>query len=125
MFDRRSFAFALAATFAIALAGCGYTEPEKGEEVDVTGTVTGVDLKKYKDVRLQFMSAGGKARPAQFKLDASGKFSGKMVKGPYRYFLCGPEGPDSTYPGMPEELQQSGSTKREIEVKGGEIDAKF
>ncbi len=122
----RSLTFVLIASTAMAFAGCGYTETTPGEEVDVTGTVTGVDLKSAKKLKLKLhlMPTGGVARPAQFPLDETGKFSGKVIKGPYRFQINGPDGSDSVMPGFPEEYQK-GDMNRKIEITGGNVEIKF
>jgi hypothetical protein len=122
----RSFAACLVASLVLALVGCGGDVPASGEEVDVTGTVTGVDLSKAKTqkLKLHLLPTGGKARPAQFDLDSTGKFSGKMVKGPYRYQINGPEGSDTLIKGVPENIQQM-DMKRSVDVSGGSLEIKF
>ena len=122
----RSFAYCLIAVSALAIVGCGQDVPASGEEVDVTGTVTGVDLSKAKAMKfkLHLLPTGGKARPAQFNLDETGKFAGKMIKGSYRFQINGPEGSDSMIKGIPESIQQ-GDMKRAVEIKGGEVEIKF
>jgi hypothetical protein len=108
------------------MVGCGGDVPAPGEEVDVTGTVTGVDLSKAKAMKLKLhlLPTGGKARPAQFDLDSTGKFSGKVIKGPYRFQINGPEGSDSLMKGIPENIQQ-GDMKRAVEINGGAVEIKF
>ena len=122
----RMFAACLIAVLAVSLVGCGGDVPASGEEVDVTGTVTGVDLSKAKAMKLKLylLPTGDKARPAQFDLDSTGKFAGKMIKGPYRTQINGPEGSDSMIKGIPESIQQ-GDMKRAVEIKGGEVEIKF
>lgn len=122
----RRFVIPAVAMIAFAFVGCGPTVPDPGEEVDVTGTVTGVDLAKAKTqkLKLHLLPTGGKARPAQFDLDSTGKFSGKMIKGPYRYQINGPEGSDSLMKGIPESIQQ-GDMKRSVDISGGAIEIKF
>ncbi len=125
-FTMRRFVIPAVAMIAFAFVGCGPTVPDPGEEVDVTGTVTGVDLAKAKTqkLKLHLLPTGGKARPAQFDLDSTGKFSGKMIKGPYRYQINGPEGSDSLMKGIPESIQQ-GDMKRSVDISGGAIEIKF
>jgi len=123
----RSLTFALITSAAMAFAGCSsYTETTPGEEVDVTGSVTGVDLKSAKSLKLKLhlMPTGGVARPAQFSLDETGKFSGKVIKGPYRFQINGPDGSDTIIPQIPEGIQK-GDMNRKIEITGGNVEIKF
>ena len=122
----RSLACLIFGIAALCVAGCGYTETTPGDEVDVTGTVSGVDLKSAKQLKLKLhlMPMGGKARPAQFPLDETGKFSGKVMKGPYRYQINGPEGSDTIIKGIPEAVQQPNDA-RKIDIEGGSVAIKF
>jgi hypothetical protein len=122
----RSLAMCLIAGLVMTLVGCGKDVPDPGEEVDVTGTVTGVDLSKAKTLKLKLylMPAGGKARPASFILDSTGKFSGKMVKGTYAFQINGPDGSDTVMKGIPEAIQR-GDASKTVEIKGGDVEIKF
>jgi len=122
----RQFLVPAVALVAFVFVGCGQDVPASGEEVDVTGTVSGVDLGKAKQLKLKLhlLPTGGKARPAQFDLDSTGKFAGKMIKGSYRFQINGPEGSDTLMKGIPENVQQ-GDMKRSVEVSGGAVEIKF
>jgi hypothetical protein len=118
----------LAIVFCMAslFVGCGYTTPDQAQEVDVQGVVKGVDLKSAKSLKLKLnlLPMGGTARQVQFPLDETGKFSGKMMRGTYRYQINGPEGPDTIMKGIPEAVQKSTETQK-IDVSGGDLEINF
>jgi hypothetical protein len=113
----------------VACIGCGDVSLRAGDEVDVTGQVSGRDGKPISDVSIHFQPTGGNALPAQFDLNADGTFSGKMLAGQYTYYLT----TSVTKPtkkgavvleSLPAEYRQ-GSMERQITVRAGRLDIKF
>jgi hypothetical protein len=113
--------------FSLALTGCSsYVSTNPGEQVDVSGQVTAPSGKSVAGYNLFFHPTGGEAQQVQFPLSATGTFSGKMVAGPYTYYLTPGTGKanEKTLESFPP-AYRTGSLDRKIEVKAGVLDLKF
>lgn len=126
----RSLSAALFLSAAAAAVGCsGYVDTTPATEVEVSGTVTGVDAKAFKDTYLLFFPTGGNgAVGTNMKLNPDGSFSGKMFAGTYAYYLGSPTENDrkaeASLKGVPEEVKKV-SLDRTVKVSGGKIEIKF
>lgn len=126
---RRFVLLLCALLLTIITVGCGGNyDISPGSEVDVTGEISGANVKNLDDVVLYFQATGGKAKPANFKL-VGGKFSGKLVQGKYTYYLDVPQSgntkkAEASLKNIPDDWKRA-KMEREIDIKGGEVILKF
>jgi hypothetical protein len=110
-----------------ALVGCGsYVSTTPGEQVDVTGKVTGPGGKSVSGFQIVLQPTGGGGQMVFFPLKADGSFSGKANAGTYTYYLQAGTAGEAALEKMPKEAR-AGSLERTVEVKagGGELQLKL
>lgn len=126
MFPARVFA-AISVTAAV---GCGgYVEPTAVADVEVSGSVSGIDAKSLTGVLLSFQPASTGAAPTAFEIKPDGTFAGKAKPGTYAFYLAPAKEGDTKAEAAIGKLGAFGraDANRTVAVPsgGGKIEVKF